>query len=776
VAVPAGTWFTLDTLQLATRLAQAPPENRPTEAVVLELPYPDGTLHQFAVTQVPVLAPALAARYPRLLAYAGHAVEEPTTTVRLEWAPTGLHAQVLLQTSSLNVQADPATPGRYQSRAEALPEFSCRALPVPGQLEQRPTGGTPPAPPAPYGSQLRTMRLALSATGEYVQKLGGGTVAGTLASMVTLVNSLNAVYERELSLRLQLVNNTDQLIYLDAATDPFTSTTPSDLLEKNRTLVSSVLGAGNYDLGHVLGYISGGYSGVAYVGVTCNSTYKSGGASTGSSASLMAAVTTHEIGHQLGSNHTFNGDKGNCGSGNRSADLAFEPGAGNTIMSYDSRCSPDNVGSGINYFHAGSLSAIMSRLASCGTVAATGNQPPSVSVPTTTFVIPKGTPFSLAGSGTDPNNDALLYSWEELDRGDATGLEGAATDVSGPPLFRSFAPVASPERTFPRLPNLLNNTASVGEILPQVPRALNFRLTARDSRGGVAGANLALTVADAGPFAVTAPTAAFTAKPGSPYTLTWSVLGTDQAPVNCTAVQIRFSADGGLTFPTVLLANTPNSGSATVYLPNLKTTQGRFKIQALNNVFFAVNNANIILDGPLPVELTTFTAEVRTRSAFLTWITASEINNQGFAVEVSPDGTSFRQIGWVRGNGSSSGPSSYQFTDEALPTYGVPLVYYRLRQQDADGTASFSAVQALKVPASSEQATLQVWPNPSHGSITVDGLAPSQPVQVLDVTGRVLLTASTPPTGPLQLDLPRGLAPGVYLVRSGSQVRRLVVE
>lgn len=772
----AGRWFTLDKAQLAARLAQAPPESRPTEAVVLELPYPDGSLHEFALTQVPVLAPGLAARYPNLLAYAGHALDEPATSVRLEWAPTGLHAQVTAVAGSLTIEADPSGTGQYQSHVETLPEFSCQALPVPGQSEQRLLGGTPPMPPAAYGAQLRLMRIALSATGEYVQKLGGGTKTGTLASMVTLVNSLNAVYERELSMRLQIADNTDLLIYPDAATDPFTSTSPSGLLETNRTLVSTILNAGTYELGHVLGYISGGYSGVAYVGVTCNATYKSGGASTASSASSMLAVTTHEIGHQLGSNHTFNGDKGNCSGGNRSPDLAYEPGAGNTIMSYDRRCAPDDVGAGINYFHAGSLSAIMSRLASCGSFSATGNQPPSVSVPTTSYAIPMGTPFSLAGSGTDANGDALVYSWEELDRGDATGLAGAATDASGPPLFRSFAPVASPERTFPQLASILSNTASVGEILPLVPRSLNFRLTARDNRGGVAAANMSLTVADAGPFVVTAPAATFTAKPGSAYTVTWNVLGTNQTPVNCTSVQVLFSADGGLTFPTVLLASTPNTGSAIIQLPNLKTTRGRLKVQAVGNVFFAINNANLTLDGPLPVELATFTAEARGMATYLAWTTASENNNRGFAVEASTDGTVFTQVAWLAGHGTSTTPNAYRYTDAALPTYGAPQVYYRLRQLDTDGTESFSPVLAVKVPDGGKQTSLQVLPNPTQGQITVSGLAAGQPIQLLDLTGRVLLPAAMPTSGPLRLTLPAGLTSGVYILRGGSHNRRVVVE
>ena len=766
-----GRWFRLDAAQLAARLAAAPPETQPAAAVTLELPYPDGTLHQFALTHVPVLAPALAARYPQIQTYAGRALDEPATSVRLETTPAGLHAQVLTPTGALSVLP---VAGRYQSRPEGPADFDCQALEVPGQT-QRLLGGIPPTAPPPYGTQLRTMRLALAATAEYTQNLGAGTVAGTLASMATLVSRLNAVYERDLALRLQLVANTDRLIYLDAATDPYDNGSPINLLNANEAVVKAALGAGTYDLGHVLGYRSGGYSGVAYVGVVCSATLAAGGSSTGSSAAAMATVLIHEIGHQLGSSHTFNGDQGNCASGNRSASLAYEPGAGNTLMSYDRRCAPDNVGDGISFFHAGSLSAILPRL-SCGTVATTGNRPPSLTVPPSgTYTIPQGTPFALAGAGTDPDNDALAYSWEELDRGDATGLAGAATDASGPPLFRSFAPGPSPVRTFPALAALLSNTASVGEILPLVARALNFRLTARDNRGGVAAANVSLAVAAAGPFRVTAPAAALTAPRNSAYTVTWDVLGTDQAPVSCANVQILFSTDGGLTFPTVLLASTPNDGTAAVTLPNVNTSQGRLKIQALDNVFFALNNANITLSGTLPVALTAFRAEPRQTTTHLAWTTASEQNNAGFAVEASAGGTTFHRLGWVSGQGTTSSPRNYQFEDGALASYPGPTVYYRLRQIDRDGTETFSSVRAVPVPAG-RTTPLQVWPNPARTALSVAGLRPGAVVQLLDLTGRVLLTAVQPASGPLRLALPAGLPQGLYVVSGDGQSRRLAVE
>ena len=771
-----GSWFSLDTRQLAARLAAAPPETRPADAVTLALPYPDGTLHRFAITRVPVLAPALAARFPEIQTYAGRGLDEPAATVRLETAPAGLHAQVLTAGGeAVAVAPDPAALGRYHSRPEPMPVFNCRALTVPGRAA-RPQSGAGAAPPAPYGSQLRTLRLALAATGEYTQQLGGGTVSGTLASMATLVNTINAVYERELSTRLQLVANNDKLIFTDPATDPYDNSNPSALMDANPAVVDRLITSAGYDVGHVLGFYRNGYSGIAYVKVICDATYKAGGASTGYSAGAMATVMTHEVGHQLGSNHTFNGDKGNCGGGNRSATMAYEPGAGNTIMSYDSRCAPDDVGAGINYFHAGSLTDIIPQLA-CATTTATGNRPPSLTVPASnTYTIPMGTPFALSGNGTDPDGDALTYSWEELDLGNASGLAGAPTDASGPPLFRSFAPVASATRTFPSLTNILNGTSSSSEQLPLVARPLNFRLTARDNRGGVAGANVALAVAAAGPFAVTAPAAATTAALGSNYALTWSVLGTDQAPVSCANVQVLFSSDGGLTFPTVLLASTPNNGAATVRLPGITTTLGRLKIQAVNNVFFAISKANITLTGtPLPVELASFSAEARGPVAHLAWTTASEKNNAGFDVEASADGRTFRRLGWVAGQGSSSTAHTYQFDDGTLATAAGPLVYYRLRQLDADGTATFSPVHTVAVPAG-RTAQLQLWPNPAHGTVTVGGLAPGQPVQLLDLTGRVVLQAVQPADGTLLLALPAGLTPGMYVVRSGSQSRRLAVE
>jgi hypothetical protein len=209
----------------------------------------------------------------------------------------------------------------------------------------------------------------------------------------------------------------------------------------------------------------------------------------------------------------------------------------------------------------------------------------------------------------------------------------------------------------------------------------------------------------------------------------------------------------------------------------VNTTKGRLKIEAVNNIFFAINNADFTLEGmPLPVELAAFTAGTRATTVHLAWTTASEKNNAGFAVEASPDGSTFRKLGWVAAkSGSSSNPRHYSFDDGTLTAYMGPTTYYRLRQVDADGTEHFSPVRAVAVPLGLAT-RLQVWPTPTHGKVTVAGLAPGETVQVVDLTGRVLLTTALPAHGPLELVLPARLVPGVYVVHGGGQSRRLVVN
>ncbi len=278
-----------------------------------------------------------------------------------------------------------------------------------------------------------------------------------------------------------------------------------------------------------------------------------------------------------------------------------------------------------------------------GAVTATGNGIPTATAPAG-FTIPLRTPFQLTGSGSDPDGDTLTYLWEQTDRGGAAGTGLTSNTKTNGPLFRQFSFRASvsepdsllynspgqnavstnPTRVFPDLPQLLANETNAesgtcsalagvaqincfSEFLPTAdyvgfagvnasPARLNFRLTVRDGRGGVNSANTVLTLAPGtGPFLVTAPNSAVTLDGADITTVTWSVAGTNAAPINTTQVRILLSTDGGLTWPTVLNNGTANDGSEGVTMPNVATTQARVRVEAVGNVFFDVSNANFAI-------------------------------------------------------------------------------------------------------------------------------------------------------------------------------------
>gem|GEM_PF-1688725 len=178
---------------------------------------------------------------------------------------------------------------------------------------------------------------------------------------------------------------------------------------------------------------------------------------------------------------------------------------------------------------------------------------------------------------------------------------------------------------------------------------------------------------------------------------------------------------------------------------------------------------------PLPVELTVFTATAEGPAAVrLAWATASEKNSAAFEVERSADGVAFERIGTVPAAGSSRSARRYELLDAGLPA-GAARLYYRLRQVDADGTFSYSPVRAVALSRSPIQ-PFTAYPNPAHGAVTAAGLPAHAPVEVLDALGRPVARATADAAGTARLVLPAGLAAGVYIVRSGTQARRLTVE
>lgn len=629
--IDAAPVWRLNGTALQQLLATAPLEGaalRADRQTLLPLPMPDGRLAQFQLEESPLLEPAVAARFPQIKSYRGQALEMPGLTMRAAWSPAGLHATLLMGGEALTLLPVLNDPTLYRSQTAAPDAGTFTCLAQADELLSRTL-----APAVAVGDQLRTYRIAIAANWEYANAFGSGTNAGTLASINTWLNGLNAIYERELSVRLTLASGTNVLYTTErgfnAGSDPFDNTSVLTMMEQVRPILRDQVGINNYDIGHVLGASSGFNSqGTAGLGVVCDNNQfnpQTGGTdqqgpSKGRGASTFGVsypvgdsrplgIWAHEISHQFGARHSYNSANGFCGS-QRSAATAFEPGGGTTIMAYIGICDTDNVTATRDMrFHNGTFREILAFLntVTCGTLTPTSNLVPTVNGGSD-FTIPKQTPFTLTATGADADAAdvaRLTYVWEQVDAGGTDFINPPYGDqLSDPstttrPLFRSYAPVASPARTFPSLSFILNNANNppavsggfqTAEILPRVPRMLNFRVTVRDQRGGVNEDAIKLTVDNSGPFQLTAPNTAVAWTGGTAQTVTWNVNGTQSLASN---VRILLSTDGGQSFPTVLLASTVNNGSAAVSVPNnVQTALARLKVEAIGNIFFDISDAN----------------------------------------------------------------------------------------------------------------------------------------------------------------------------------------
>jgi uncharacterized repeat protein (TIGR01451 family) len=589
----------------------------------MTLPMPDGSFLRLRIEESPMMEPGLAAKFPEIKTYQGQGIDDKSAYARFDFTPQGFHALVLHANKNGDaVQISPREQGNldeylsYATKDAPSPadmKFQCGALEMRDRNNLRADQSSPVA--LSFGTTLRTYRLAVAATTRWTNTYGGNTAAGAVSAITTVMNQVNAVYRTELSVRMVLVANNDQIVYpttfsgtypySDLQGDNATGTTNGE----NQTNLDNTIGGGNYDIGHVFGvYQSGQYAGLASVGVVCN-----GGKGRGSSMfsggltsnAFNVMVVTHEMGHQFGATHVFNAS---C-AGNRDGSSSWEPDSGSTIMSYGSNnCQ---AGSGLQnasdlYFNGGNLNQIINYIngsAGCATTSASGNNPPTVNAGPS-FTVPQLTPFALTATGGDPDGDAVTFTWEEQDLG---AQSPPNSDDGARPLFRSYTGTTSPTRLFPSLTYILNNANNppattpggfvTGETMPSTNRTMNFQVTARDNRadGAVNTSTTQVTVTtSSGPFQVTQPNTAVAWPVGSSQTITWNVAGTTGAPVSCANVKISLSTDGGNTFST-LIASTPNDGSEAIVTPNAVSNQARIKIESVGNIFFDISDTNFAI-------------------------------------------------------------------------------------------------------------------------------------------------------------------------------------
>ena len=597
--------FSLDLDAMRTKLAAAPSRfSGQISNVIVTFPNVQGELEKFRIYEASVMHPELAARFPQIQSYVGKGIDDPTATIRFSVTLFGLHTMTFSGIHGTSY-IDPFTKDRKNymvySRAALTTNntFHCDVTDRPEDLVEN----TANVALLSSNGLFKTYRLAMACTIEYAAfhvnaaGLNAGTLdqkkAAVLAAMNVTMTRVNGIYEKDFALTMVFVPNNLDVIFITS--DEFdNANTDNILLDQSQTVINAAIGLANYDIGHT---VSTGGGGVAQLQSPCSNSKARG--ITGLDAPVGdpydVDYVSHEMGHQYGCAHTFNGDQGSC-NGNRTGTSAFEPGSGSTIMGYSGICAPQNIQNFSDaYFHARSLiqgSAFINAAGNCA-VAVPNNNTAPVADAGTNYTIPFGTAFVLKGSATDADGDALTYCWEQYDNQIST-QPPVATSTNGP-NFRTFDPTASPNRYFPKFSDVLaNNLTPTWEVVPNVARTMNFSLVVRDN-GAPLGSQtdrktMQLIYANVGPFKVTSQSGTEAWAQNSTQNVTWDVAGTTENGINTALVNIRMSTDGGLTFPYLLAENTPNDGNEVVTAPNAVSLTCRIMVEAVGNVFYALNS------------------------------------------------------------------------------------------------------------------------------------------------------------------------------------------
>lgn len=570
----------------------------------ITLPIPGGELAEIVVNEHSSFSDDLKARHPGIKSFRAIVPGFKDREIRLAVSHKRVRAIYLWQGERHLLEQEEST-GRGSYRLNSVKDLKAKAHFGPFcALEEEAEGdqaeGLPKSNGRGRGFNLRVFDIAIATTGEYAQ-YHGGSITDVMAAFNETLLHVNAVFETELAIRLRLVSNTERLIFLDPETDPYTEGDKEAMFQENQTTSAQYVGLSKFDVGHLFNTTFGG---LASISSLCNYSRKAKGVSGAEipEGYYFDLIVLHELGHQFGAKHTQNSD---C---NLTEKSAFEPGSGSTIMSYAGLCSPNVQTLPDDYFHNESLKTI-SRIVRSGVTAfcveniEIDNNEPTVNAGPN-YTIPILTPFELKGTGQDSDGDPLLYNWEQFDR--ELVQHPPRPEYTEGPIFRSYPPTSSPTRMIPAKNFLINNVEPIWEVLPSVSRLAHFQLSVRDNHEGVGISDydemIVIFSEEAGPFEVTQPTQEeefwFI---GETVQIVWDVANTDQEPIDCQAVNILLSQDGGETFPIALAEGVPNTGTFDLTVPNLPSSANRIKIQAVDNIFFDISNHDfMIMDLPPP--------------------------------------------------------------------------------------------------------------------------------------------------------------------------------
>ena len=607
--------FALDLQSFKEELLQAPKRERSNSLsnVIIDFPNAEGELESFRIYEASVMHPDLQVQFPEIRSYVGVGLENKTAMVRFSTTLYGVHAMIFTGDKEVNyidTYSNDLSLYMVYSRKNIVPTSTFNCLVEDEIVEEVDGIHFSPRNNNSVSSDtgiFRTYRLAMACTIEYAQfhwQAAGMTAAtpeatrkaAVLAAMNVSMTRINGIYERDMSLTMQLVPNNLDIIFITS--DNFNNNNAGTLINQSQTVIDGIIGSANYDIGHT---VSTGGGGLAQLNSPCTGNKARG--ITGSFAPVGdpfdVDYVAHEMGHQFGATHTQNN---NC---QRSSATAIEPGSASTIMGYAGICSPNVQNNSDAYFHVASLIQMDNFVAGIGNCSdnINNNNDAPIIQPIQNYTIPRSTPFVLEGNATDANGDALTYCWEQTDTGIST-QPPTATDAVNGPRFRSRNPSTNPNRYMPFMTTILTGaTSNTWEVVPSIAKTMNFSLVVRDNAtpngGQTARTNMAVTtVANAGPFLVTAPNTNVSWVAGTNQNVTWDVAGTTANGVDTPFVDIYLSTNGGVSFPVLLASKVPNDGSEVITVPNSVGTTNRIMVKGHKNIFLDVSNSNFSIAAP----------------------------------------------------------------------------------------------------------------------------------------------------------------------------------
>jgi len=373
----------------------------------ISLPMPDGQMSAFTIKESPLMESVLAAKYPTIQTFQIQSIEHPAITGRMNYTPMGVHAIVLDPEGAIFIEPlyernaayyasyygkedQSVIDSRYENAS--LGCGSAISTDLMDHFKQEKIGTSRSKNAA---VDMTVYRLALSNTGEFVEFHRLREKGEVLFEFVNLLTFINAVFERDFAIQFQLINEVEELVFLDSATDPYEGDGGVfSIAQQSSFAIETRVDVNSFDIGHVLTsscFTGGGVVGVV-TGLACSVGKSQGVSCQFQQNSVFASnVFAHELAHQFSGSHTWS----NCpGSEGQRAGTPYEPGSGSTIMSYAGACGAFN-----------------------------NIQPNSDLIDRTSgFTIPIDTPFELEGTAMDENGDALTYSWEQYDLGPAGDL------------------------------------------------------------------------------------------------------------------------------------------------------------------------------------------------------------------------------------------------------------------------------------------------------------------------------------------------------------------